>query len=67
MQLNANTRQVLGKRTRRLHREGKLADQVARAGADDSPAEHAMVVGIEDQLGEIGVEIDMLYRGVGLP
>src|ERR1700674_3910998 len=25
MQLNANTRQVLGKRTRRLHREGKLA------------------------------------------
>jgi large subunit ribosomal protein L25 len=25
MQLNANTRQVLGKRSRRLHREGKLA------------------------------------------
>jgi large subunit ribosomal protein L25 len=25
MQLNANTRQILGKRTRRLHREGKLA------------------------------------------
>ena len=25
MQLNANTRQVLGKRARRLHREGKLA------------------------------------------
>jgi large subunit ribosomal protein L25 len=25
MQLNANTREILGKRTRRLHREGKLA------------------------------------------
>ena len=35
-----------------LDREADLADQIARMGADDAAAEHAMVRLVEEELGE---------------
>jgi len=35
-----------------LHGEADLADQVARMGADDAAAEHAVIGLVEQELGE---------------
>src|SRR5258708_25296255 len=35
-----------------VDRQRELADEISRAGADDAAAEDAMVVGVEDELGE---------------